>query len=668
MKVALKILPFILLGIGSQALSAQEKSTLTLEEIVVTGTKSQKSLKEGPVKTDLLSEQVIKENHYKDIAEAIAEIPGVTLNSNDGKLGQSAIIQGLSREHVLVLIDGSPVLQNSISGFDLSQISTNGVRQIEVVKGGASALYGGQAIGGVINIITKKPQNKLLYDLEIGRDQVSGDNKTEHGYNAAKVLLSGKTNQTGLKLQLSHNQSSSVERDSSSVSRDTPDISKFNGNLSVEREFNSRHSLKFEYNRYQEKNTSYQAKLLAAQSIYEPVETIGDIKGDRIRLSQHSTFDSFTITTSLLCEKIHDELIMAHNPKNDYIESLKTSDLKRMRAETQIDFTLFTDHFTTLGLVTDKNYLDQENANATGPGSTQYSKDIDEKSSANYDVYLQDDWIVGQYELISGVRYTHDESFGGNLSPKLNLSYSPNLLEHATTVIRASYGSGFRSPNLKERFYYLDHRSFGYIVKGNDNLKPEKSHSFQFGFEVAQKNIFGFHANLFFNNVNELITTEQITGPTNDITYQYMNINQAKIRGYELAGNYSFLSNYNVAQSFTFTKAEDARTGLVLTNRPYYVAQTNFRYLSNNQKISAVYNLKYFGDSYATTDNTEKFAKYMQSDLKLNYEFLKNTDVFIGIKNLFNVKKSPIQDSPNPVYDQRPSLGRMLFVGLRIEG
>lgn len=117
------------------------------------------------------------------------------------------MIQGLSREHILILVDGSPLLQNSVAGFDLDQISTNGIKQIEVIKGGASALYGGQAMGGVINIITNRPAELFKYELDLNLEEHSGDIKKNKGYNTAKGFFQGRKDSTAYKLQLSHNQS-----------------------------------------------------------------------------------------------------------------------------------------------------------------------------------------------------------------------------------------------------------------------------------------------------------------------------------------------------------------------------------------------------------------------------------------------------------------------------
>lgn len=662
----LAIIPFI---IFSLEVNAQESiSTLVVDDIVITGTKTEKNLKEGPVKTELLSGKKIKENHYKNVAEVVVDIPGVSLSTTDTKLGQSAMIQGLSREHVLILVDGSPLLQNSVAGFDLGQISTNGIKQIEVIKGGASALYGGQAMGGVINIITNKPVKSFQYELDLNLEEHAGDIKKNKGYNVAKGHFFGRHHSTSYKIQLAHNQSSSTELDATSITRDTPDLSKFNGNIWLEQEIGSDESVIVDFNHYQENNKTFRAKLLPDAS-FIPVENNGDIKGDRLKLAYSKQTEKMKWTGTISGEKVDDELVMEHNPVNQYNESLKTSKLRKLRSELQTDIAVNDSHLVTAGAVADKNYLDQTNLNATSPTTQVSTVDVDNKSSTQLDAYLQDDWMIRDYELVSGVRFTNDDNFGNNVSPKVNLSYSPMIFEHATSVFRASYGSGFRIPNLKERFYVLDHRSFaGYMVLGNVDLKPETSHSFQFGAEIASGKNFGITANAFFNNVDNIILTKEIPSGTSERRFQYQNVNQAKIKGIELGGNVSLFGDLSFSQSFTYTEARDVSSGLILVNRPFYLAQSSLRYELPDEKISMIYSFRYTGDSYANDENTEKFSKFSQSDFNINYGVLDNGGIYLGIKNIFDVKRSALEDVITQRFDQRPSIGRTFIVGLKIEG
>ena len=142
----------------------------TMREVVVTGTRTDKLVSDAPVKTELLTKQAIEERHYKSAAEALEDLAGVSLVEDVRRPGQSALLQGLGEEHVLVLVDGVPQAQTAAAGYDLSQISTESIERIEVIKGAASALYGSEAMGGVIHVITKKPEGQVRVhaDLQTG--------------------------------------------------------------------------------------------------------------------------------------------------------------------------------------------------------------------------------------------------------------------------------------------------------------------------------------------------------------------------------------------------------------------------------------------------------------------------------------------------------------------
>src|SRR5690606_13026109 len=188
-------------------------------------------------------------------------------------------------------------------------------------------------------------------------------------------------------------------------------------------------------------------------------------------------------------------------------------------------FLIGEEHIFLLGAVYDESGLDQVN---TTP--SQETIEVDDKSSRSYEAYVQDDWILEKSEIVSGIRYTHDEFFGDNISPKLNYSYTPRIFTNINSIIRLSYGSGFRIPSLKERFYVLDHRSFaGYIIYGNENLKPETSQSFQAGIELNQTKRFNFSLNLFRNDIDNLISIRELDAPSTEREFTYQNVNQSRM-------------------------------------------------------------------------------------------------------------------------------------------
>ena len=159
---------FIFNSYQSRANDGQSKISSEIEKIQIFGIKTSSRLVDAPVKLEIINEDMIQKLQHQLVADAIQEIPGVGTSMISRRAsGQSALIQGFGENSVLVMIDGTPVSQSSSFGFDLNQISTADVARIEVIKGVASALYGSQAIGGVINIVTKRPDSQAKFLMEV---------------------------------------------------------------------------------------------------------------------------------------------------------------------------------------------------------------------------------------------------------------------------------------------------------------------------------------------------------------------------------------------------------------------------------------------------------------------------------------------------------------------
>lgn len=127
-----------------------------LEEVVVTGTRTEKKLLDTPVRTQVVTKEEIRRTHARDLKEALEYVPGLLLKETE-KNGFSVWMQGLDSDRVLILLNGRRVTASTGSTVDLTQISAADIERIEIVKGPVSALYGSESMAGVINVITSKP-------------------------------------------------------------------------------------------------------------------------------------------------------------------------------------------------------------------------------------------------------------------------------------------------------------------------------------------------------------------------------------------------------------------------------------------------------------------------------------------------------------------------------
>ncbi len=127
-----------------------------LDELVVTGTRTEETLFETPVRTEVVTSEELRRTHARNVREALASVPGVQLREVHGKSGYEVWMQGIQADRVLVLVDGLPMTATTGSAVDVSQLSILDVERIEVVKGAVSAQYGSAGIGGVVNVITRR--------------------------------------------------------------------------------------------------------------------------------------------------------------------------------------------------------------------------------------------------------------------------------------------------------------------------------------------------------------------------------------------------------------------------------------------------------------------------------------------------------------------------------
>src|SRR5680860_1164781 len=125
-----------------------------LDELVFTGTRSERTVLDTPVRTEVVTAREIEQTHARNLKEALTNVPGLQLREIHGKPGYEVWLQGIDADRVLVLVDGMPLSATTGSAIDVSQLAVLDIERIEVVKGAVSAQYGSAAMGGVVNVIT----------------------------------------------------------------------------------------------------------------------------------------------------------------------------------------------------------------------------------------------------------------------------------------------------------------------------------------------------------------------------------------------------------------------------------------------------------------------------------------------------------------------------------
>ena len=652
-----------LLAIMSFAVEADDNK-LALTEMVVTGTRTVKPLLESPVRVEVVTRQEIERTHARDLKEALEDVPGLLLKRIHGKGGYAVWLQGLDSDRVLVVVNGEPITPSTGSTIDLSQIGVADVERIEVVKGATSALYGSAAMGGVINVITRKPQAPLAYRLTVDGGSWGEKNVGGSSTDVARRHLSGKfaVKRPTWYLDLSGN-----VRDSDGFDLD-PDTYSFEGDEGLKANFDARLAWTpsadtevYLAPRYYREDVS--------NALFTFAPGVGEVKrvrredaarhhytaGIEHHFRHNSSLRSWLVYDNWNSETQQDAIVTPQ------VELERQAEIDLYRAELQWDQSWGNHHLFTSGLVLGQATLVQNKFE-----NNQRVDEVDNKSNHNLEAYIQDDIFLGEiWELVPGLRVQDDSDFGFYAAPKINAMVTPDWFENVVANIRFGYGRGYRVPNLKERYFVFDHSAVGYMVLGNADLQPESSDSFQLSFELALPDVFHADISLFHNRITDLIETDlnrQQSAAQGLQIFEYENIARALTQGVELSGRY-YIGGFQFKSSYTWLDSEDRDTGKTLVERPEHQIKLGFDYEQKNWGTTFTVRSVYQSEEYIDSDNQVESPAWHTWDMKLTQALGKNLKVFGGIDNLTDEHRDPSKHG----LDFRPLEPRFVYLGLQVE-
>lgn len=490
----------------------------TLQQVVITGTGTQHLLSDVPVHTEVISEKTLKQFGASSVEELLGGL-SASFAFNDGDMGSQMQMNGLGNNYILILVDGRR-LHGDVGGEnDLSLIDPQNIDHIEIVKGAASALYGSDAIAGVINIITKK------HDEGIGLENATrvgsyGDIRQHNTLAFATGLLRSQTN-----FQLQHSdgwQNTATEYTPSSATPVTDSRSKtvnrhtnwqvrqlFTLDLRPDIEMYLGGSIygkgiyrpKGKYPKYDVKTYDLTYRNASAETGGKWTTKRGDIVTLDIDWARHAYYHSFTSTT--LAEGFDNQgrLILDY----PYFAGQRTlqSDQQRTMAHLKAVVALPYGQRLTAGAEWRHDYL-------KAPTSLT-SKTVIDNTQA---LYLQDEWNKGLLNLTAGLRLNHNDGFGWKLTPKLSA-----MISMGDFRLRTSWSQGFKTPTLKELNYrYIREMNSIIMYLGSPDLKAQASNYYSLSGEWTYRGL-NVTATLYYNKVSDMITL--VTVPHDEAPAEY---------------------------------------------------------------------------------------------------------------------------------------------------
>jgi outer membrane receptor for ferrienterochelin and colicins len=564
---------------------------VVLDEVVVTGTGTEHLLKDAPVQTEVISGKTLRNFAGKSIEEILGMLTA-SFDFNEDDMGSQMQMNGLGNNYILILIDGKRIHGDVGGQNDLSLIDPHNIDKIEIVKGASSALYGSDAIAGVVNIITKKHDQEGILLENTSRIGSYGDLRQHNGIGFSIGKWSSYTN-----FQLQHSdgwQNTATEHTQGSEqpvldSRNKTTNRHTNWQVAERLTFTPMKNLEL----YAEGST-YWKRIYRPSGKYPHYDVytydleyhnasaaVGgkwklnktDVVTLDVDWNRHAYYYYFTANT--LVEDYEKSKGTLYYPYFPYLPDQKElqSDQQRTMVNLKGVFALPYENRLSAGIEYRYDWLDSPTRVVGGR--------VDDHHEA---VYVQDEFnLVHNLNITAGLRLNHHDAFGLRLTPKVSAMYcigNPFRL-------RATWSQGFKTPTTKERYYrYVRQMSGTYLYLGNLDLTPQKSNYFSVSGEYTWNGL-SVTATGYYNHVDDmiaLVTIPNYQAPDEYIvqydpvkTRQYQNIEDAKTYGVDVTVRYTWRElsagigySYLDTQANTYDTSHDRMTRVTIDGMAHH--------------------------------------------------------------------------------------------------
>ncbi|WP_313581064.1 TonB-dependent receptor domain-containing protein [Chishuiella sp.] len=614
---------------------AQEKNDsiakIEIDEVVVTGSGYRQNVKDAPATISVIPQSEIKKRAYRDITDVLQDIPGVFITGGGGSSDIS--IRGADAGYTLILIDGKRANTRAIrpnsDGPGLEQglmPPIEAIERIEVVKGPMSTLYGSDAMGGVINIITKKTSDiewrgSLATDAMITTNSDAG-NTYQVNANASGSLIK---NILGLKINglYSH-------RDEDKIVGGFPEraIKSIGGQLSYNPNENNTITADFNYNR-QERYSRIGKSLAAGGRSSTSFDNY-----DRINyaLGHQGKYGRLRLNNTLQHDK-SDNFSRGMKYKTTILNSINTYD--------------FNKHVLSFGGEFRNEKLNDPENQFENNGII-----LNEIKRYQWALFAEMNWkILKKLNFVTGIRYDNNENYGSHIAPRGYLIYSINN----NFTLKGGVASGYKAPSLRQSTDNWGSITGGAnapipgVILGDSNLKPEKSFNqeltimFEDNKKVISASITGYHTN-FDDKITEVRVCDncQYNGVDYLFVSRQTNVDKSVIRGLESNLAIRLSNDINLKTNYTFTESE-VRTGNLkgksLSRLPKHMANAILEWkVIKELDLWSRYNFRSKSLPGISRGNaaTTTISDYSLFDLGGVYRFTKNFQFNLGVYNIFN--------------------------------
>lgn len=659
-------LTLVLLATAGQALAQTEQNMGT---VVVTAAGFEQDLRDAPASITVISGDELRNRSYTDITDALKNVAGVQIAG--GGVERSIMLRGMTADYTLFLIDGRPMQGNDAFANNGAQAGNSvnflppieAIERIEVIRGPASALYGSDAMGGVINIITRKVHNEWSGSITTEYSHADSSNKTDEDGFLTNFYLNAPLIQDTLSLQITggfQNQDEGHFAGGSDSAASDPEYKKKNLGTKLAWRVNDTNTLTLG-NTYTLQERWHNPGLSLADTGTASYQK--SIKNSYF-LNHEGQYGSLLTNTYAQYEK-------SENPTRVNATTGNGIEFSVLTLNTQA--TYFLDSHTLTGGVNYK-YENLEDGATNGlnlPGVS-LPTDIIKMDRYQYSLFLEDEWtILDNLALTLSGRYDDNEKFGGQFSPKIYAVY--HLTD--TLTLKGGVTTGFRAPTLKQSATDYGSTSMGGVIIGNPDLKPETSLNREIGLGY-QNNQIGLASTLtvyqidYEDKINRTgrICPAAADNPNQDpcvyngTTYPYHqfgytayeNVDKAELTGVEHTLSYRIFEDLTYRHSYTYTDTEQ-KTGTYAGEPLNDVSKHMFNASLDWQttdRLNLWTQVNYRGKTSGrwqtgtsgSSSNGVTYPSYTFADLGLAYRPIDPLNLKAGIYNVTNKTVSPDED------------------------
>jgi vitamin B12 transporter len=487
-----------------------------VEPVIVTATKVETPQREVGAAVTVITEDDVRTYNYSGIEEALRNVPGVEIQRS-GSLGKttSLKIRGAGAQQVIVLVDGMRVSSPTLGTTELSDLTLDGIDRIEIVRGPQSTLYGADAIGGVVNIITKKGQGPIQGSLWVeggSYGTVREQANVQGSYGGFNFNLSGSRYDTG-----------------GHFNNDDSALTSFNGRIGYDFPWKGELSVT---GRYTKLDLGLPVFSTFPTTVFDPNARSQSETYFYTATYKQPVLDWWDV--SLRYGQWWNNAGFQNRPPPGTFTTISQIDTRRQETEVLSSFRIGSWNVLTAGY---------ENRAEQGVNRGAFSAALETNSG-----YLQDEVrILDRLFITGGLRYDANDTFGSELTPRVSAAL---VIKETGTKLRASWGKGFRTPTINDLFFP------GF---GNPNLQPEHSESYDAGLDQKLwQNRIRFGSTFFHNHFNNLI---QIFFDPVTFLALPINVGRAITEGVETYVEVEPLDWLLVWANHTYTRTEDLATG-----------------------------------------------------------------------------------------------------------